>query len=251
MLKIIKSKLSVFLFALLVIAQSLLIISCSSGELSRSQAQKMIVESNDFKQPATLEYVQGNILIGRNKGAVVAKSETEQEPEAIQRRIAEHYAANPQMAVADYFGLINAQLKRTNDKPDPVTVATNNWYFSEHYSITEKGRKMWQGVNLPVNEAAVPIAGKQLVEVTGITRQNENFQVEFTWKWSPNEVGKSLDSSTEEFTKLPEKIKQDLIAPGGLKSRNQTLSWQDGNRQGKATIRAYDDGLRLTEISFF
>jgi hypothetical protein len=117
--------------------------------------------------------------------------------------------------------------------------------------VSEKGKKMWEDAKLPINEAAVPIAEKQLVEVTGITRQNENFQVEFTWKWMPNELGKSLDSSTEEFAKLPEKIKQDLIAPNGLKSRNQTLSWEGGNRQGKATFRAYDDGLRLTEISFF
>jgi hypothetical protein len=145
MRKIIKSKLPGLLFALMVIAQALLTISCSSGELSRSQAQKMIVESNDFKQPATLEYVQGNILIGRNKGAVVAKSDAEPEPKAIQRRIAEHYAANPQMAVADYFGLINAHLKRTNNEPDPVTAATSNWYFDEHYSINKKPRSKLTG----------------------------------------------------------------------------------------------------------
>ena len=144
--------------------------ACSSGDLSRSQAQKMITESNDFKQPAIVELIQGNIPLSRGKGLVVAKSATEPESEAIQSRIASHYAANPQMAVADYFGLINAQLKRTNDTPDPVTAATSNWYFDERYSITEKARKMWDEAKLPVNDTAVPVVCRQFIEVTGLTK---------------------------------------------------------------------------------
>jgi hypothetical protein len=227
-----------------------LITGCSSGGLSCSQAQKMIMESNDFRQPATLEFVQGNIVIGRGKGAVQSKSETEPEPEAIQRRIAEHYALNPQMAVADYFGLIDARLKRTNNVPDPVTVATSNWYFDERYTLTEKGRKMWEDARLPVNETAVPTARRELIEVTGLTGEGDTIQAEYSWKWVPNEVGKSLDSSTEEFRKLPEKIRQDMIAPGGLKNRDQTVSFE-GTNQGKAIFRKYDNGWRLISVALF
>lgn len=245
-----RKRLQSFAFLVSFIFITILVSACSSGGLSRSQVQKMIMESNDFRHPATLEFVQGNIVIGKGKGLVVAKSETETEPEAIQRRIAEHYALNPQMAVADYLGLIDARLKRTNDVPDPVTVATKNWYFDERYTLTEKGRKMWEDARLPVNENAVPTARKELIEVTGLTGEGDTFQAEYTWKWVPNEVGKSLDSSTEEFRKLSEKIRQDLIAPGGLKSRDQTISFE-GTNQGKATFRKYDDGWRLISVALF
>jgi hypothetical protein len=242
-------RLRVFIFSVVFILIISFISACSSGDLSRSQAQKMITESNDFRQPAVLELVQGNIVIGRNKGAVESKSATEPESEAVQRRIASHYALNPQMAVADYFGLIDARLKRTNDIPDPVTVATSNWYFDERYMITEKGKQMWQEANLPANETAVPIASRQFIEITGLASQSENIiQAEFTWKWVPNEIGKSLDAASEEFRKLPEKIKQDLIAPGGLKSRNQTISSWEGVKQGKAAFQKYDSGWRLVQV---
>lgn len=237
-----------FLIVFILIAG--LMFACSSGDLSRSQAQKLITESNDFKQPAIIELVQGNIPLNKGKGLVVAKSATETESEAIKSRIAAHYAANPQMAVADYFGLIDAKLKRTNDVPDPVTAATSNWYFDEKYTITEKGKKMWEEAKLPANETAVPVAFREFIEVTGLTKQGDNTIIaDFSFKWSPNEIGKSLDSSTDEFKKLPDKIKQDLIAPGGLTTRNQTMSW--GARQGKATFQRYDDGWRLAAVSFF
>jgi hypothetical protein len=238
-----------FLIAFILIAG--LMSACSSGDLSRSQAQKMITESNDFKQPAIIELVQGNIPLNKGKGLVVAKSATELESEAIQSRISSHYASNPQMAVADYFGLIDARLKRTNDVPDPVTAATSNWYFNERYTITDKAKEIWEEAKLPVNETAVPVAFKEFIEVTGLTKQNENTVLaDFSYKWSPNEVGKSLDSLTEEFRRLPEKVRQDLIAPGGLKNRNQTLSWE-GNRDGKATFQKYDDGWRLISVNLF
>lgn len=226
-----------------------LMLACSPGDLSRSQAQKLIIESNDFRQPAVIELIQGNITVGKGKGAIQSKSENEPEAEAIKRRIAEHYAANPQMAVADYFGLVNAQLKRTNDTPEKLTVASSYWYFDERYSINDKSRKMWEEAKLPGNETAVPVAFREFIEVTGLTKQNENTVLaDFSYKWMPNDVGKSLDSSTEEFRKLPEKIRQDLVAPGGLTTRSQTMSF--GTKQGKASFQRYDDGWRLMSVSF-
>lgn len=234
------------LFVLLILLQTFWISSCSSGDLSRTQAQKMIIESDDFKKPAVIELIQGNFYVGRNKGAIESKSETEPEAEAVQRRIAAHYAANPQMEVAAHFGLVEAQVKRTNDKPDPRTAASSYWYFDERYFITEKGRKMWEALELPVNETSIPIGEKEFLEVTGITKQSDTtVQVDYKWQWKPNEIGRTLDSSTEEFNRLPEKIRNDLTAPEGMKSKNQTLTWS-GEHQGKAIFQKYDDGWRLT-----
>lgn len=219
--------------------------ACSSGELTRAQAQKLITDSKDFKQPAVIEFIQGNIAVGRNKGAVESKSDSEPETEAVERRIASHYAANPQMGVAAHFGLIEAQVKRTNDKPEPFTVASSYWFFDERYIVTEKARKMWEELAIPVNETAVPTAEKEMLEVTGITKQSDSIiQVDYSWKWKPNEIGKALDTSTEEFKRLPEKLKNDLLAPEELKSKNQTLSWS-GKQNGTAKFQKYDDGWRI------
>lgn len=237
------------LFSALLISVGLLFttISCSSGELNRSEAGKMISESNDFRQPSVIEFVQGgHALVGRGQGAIESTSDDEPEAEAVSRRIVEHYTANPRMELADHFGLIKAEIKRTNDKPEPRTSVSNYWFFNERYVVTDKGRKMWEGLKLPVNETAVPIAEKEFIEVTGITKQNDNtVQVDYKWRWKPNEIGRSLDSSSEDFKALPEKIKSDLLAPPALyTSRDRTMSWT-GEQQAKAKFQKYDDGWRV------
>lgn len=164
------------LFALKFITGLLLTaVSCSSGELNRSQAGKLISESNDFRQPSVIEFVQGgHALVGRGQGAIESTSDDEPEAEAVSRRIAEHYTANPRMELADHFGLLKSEIKRTNDKPEPRTSVSSFWYFDERYIVTDKGRKMWEELKLPVNETAVPIAEKEFIGVTGITKQSDN-----------------------------------------------------------------------------
>lgn len=238
---------SLFFASLIAVGLVFMTISCSSGELNRSEAGKMISESNDFRQPAVIEFVQGgHALVGRGQGAIESQSDDEPEAEAVRRRIAEHYTANPRMEVADNFGLIKAEIKRTNDKPDPRTSVSSFWYFNERYAATDKGRKMWEEVKLSVNETAVPIAEKEFIEVIGITKQNDNtVQVDYKWQWKPNEIGRSLDSSSAEFKVLPEKIRGDLLAPPALyTSRDRTMSWT-GEQQAKAKFQKYDDGWRL------
>lgn len=239
----------VSLLSALLISIGLLLttISCSSGELNRSEAGKMISESNDFRQPSVIEFVQGgHALVGRGQGAIESTSDNEPEAEAVRRRITEHYTANPRMELADHFGLIKTEVKRTNDKPDPRTSVSSFWYFNERYVTSDNGRKMWEELKLPVNEIAVPIAEKEFIEVTGITKQNDNtVQVDYKWRWKPNEIGRSLDSSSAEFKSLPEKIKSDLLAPPSLyTSRDRRISWT-GEQQAKAKFQKYDDGWRL------
>lgn len=238
----------VFLLSALIILTVFLAASasCSSGDLSRSDAGKMISESNDFRQPSVIEFVQGgHALVGRGQGAIESASPDEPEADAVSRRIAEHYAANPRMELAEHFRLIKAEIKRTNDKPDPRTSVSSFWYFNERYVVTDKGGKMWEDLKFPVNETSVPIAEKEFIEVTGITKQSDNtIEVEYEWRWNLNEIGRSLDSSSAEFKSLPEKIKSDLLAPGGMISKNQTLSWS-GEQLAKAKFQKYDDGWRI------
>ncbi|MCD9186342.1 MAG: hypothetical protein LUM44_07900 [Pyrinomonadaceae bacterium] len=241
-----------FLIGLLVLTHIFILNSCaSSQELTRAKAQKMIVESNEFKQPLTLEFIQMYIKDGQ--GTTEAKSDDEPESEAIQRRIQEYFGEAPQVGVADYFGLVKPELKRINDKPYKPSSLRGYWNFNERYVVTEKGRKMWENLGLPINETAVPLAAHDFLEITGITKQGENNSiVEFKWKWNPNEIGQSLDQSTEEYKKLPENLKKNLNEVNPYISPERFYSWEpDKSRQGKAMFQKYDDGWRLTSLGLF
>jgi hypothetical protein len=58
---------------------------------------------------------------------------------------------------------------------------------------------------VPAEEAskpsiAIPVAKRELVAVTGISKQGESADVEFTWKWIPsNEVGDALYSGDRRY----------------------------------------------------
>ena len=50
------------------------------------------------------------------------------------------------------------------------------------------------------NTFTIPVAKRQLIAVTGISKQGGSAVVEFTWKWAPvNEVGAALYSTGEHF----------------------------------------------------
>ena len=50
---------------------------------------------------------------------------------------------------------------------------------------------------------SVPVARRTLVAVTGITKQVNSADVEFTWKWSPlNEVGAALYSGDLQYKSI-------------------------------------------------
>ena len=47
---------------------------------------------------------------------------------------------------------------------------------------------------------ALPVARRELVAITGITKQDNSADVEFTWKWTPlNEIGAALYSADPQY----------------------------------------------------
>jgi hypothetical protein len=58
---------------------------------------------------------------------------------------------------------------------------------------------------VPADEAArpsfsIPVARRQFVAITGITKQNNSADVDFTWKWIPlNEIGAALYSTDLQY----------------------------------------------------
>lgn len=230
----------------------LMLAGCSSKELSRATAEKLISEANDFKSPFQIEYTQGDIKY--NEGLLTVISDTETKEEATQRRIKKYMELNPQVAVLYHYGLVEPKVTSLDERA-PGKVFQNNpvfWRFSERYVGTEKADKYWQQTGFQSTRETLPLAQREFVEVTGITNQGETqATVEFKWRWKPNEIGRALDSSTGEFKSLPVELQQLLtgekIPEGEMQSRDWRMDWK-AEKQGRALFQKYDDGWRLIKI---
>ncbi len=242
-----------FLAALCLIAVYLpALISCGSKELTRSQAQTMIVSNQEFKNITTFDYINRSLRDDQNKGSSVAKAPDEPEATAVQVRIGDYFVEEPRVGIANHLGLVKPELKRTNDKPEVLSSITPSgyWYFEENYTLTEKGKKYWSDYDLPAQETVIPTARKEFIGVTGITNTGPTEAgVEFTYRWSPNQLGKSLDPSTAEFKGLPENLKTNLTSVYPYRVSPFIVDW-GGERAGSARFRKFDDGWRLIDVVF-
>lgn len=245
-------KKTIFLPLLLLSLIFIFLYGCGSKELSRSQVQTLIEQSKDFRQPFALELMQGETLQPYGKTLYVPESGEETPDQAAARKIKEYYEKNPQIAVADHLGLVEARV-RTLDPAQPKpqhSLHKPMWSFEEDYLATEKAKALWKPYDLPPTERSVPLAGKEIIDITGITKQGEDqAAAQFTWKYEPNEAGRAFDASTSEFKALPNNLQRLLdgtLPPSPVVSRreNKTMSFA-AVRQGQANFRQYDDGWRL------
>ena len=241
------------LFLVIVLSITGLAAGCRSGELSRSEAEKLIRGSDDFKVPFQIAYTESNLKY--NEGLLTGINGDETREQAVARRINQYLELNPQIGVLDHFGLVVPQVVPHEAKaPTPTAYSpVVFWHFREKYTGSEKAAQYWRAAGFQTNDEAFPLAVRDFSEVTGITKQGENqATVEFRWVWSPNEVGKALDSTSAEFKSLPVDLQHLLtgekIPTGELQSRNWVINWQTGIR-GQAFFQKYDDGWRLAGIS--
>ena len=77
------------------------------------------------------------------------------------------------------------------------------------------------------NYFSIPTARRQLVDVTGVSKDGNTADVDFTWKWSPmNEVGAALYVGDSQFTSTVEMKHYDdgwRLLEGTLPKTHQTL----------------------------
>lgn len=230
---------------------------CGSKDLSRSQAQALIEARNEYKQPSSLELMQGETLQPYGKSMYVLEAGEETPDQAAKRKVKEYFEKNPQIAVANHLGLVQPQVK-TLDSIQPKRQPLGNnprWSFEEDYLATEKARALWKEYELPPTVNTIPLAGKKIIEITGIIQQgNESASAQFTWKFVPNESGRAFDNSTSEFKVLPINLQQLLngtLPPSEIvpMRENKTMSFS-AVRPGQAAFRRYDDGWRLESVIF-
>lgn len=228
-------------------------IACGSNDLSRSEAEKSIREANDFKIPFQIEYTQGDAKY--NEGLLEVISDDETKEQATARKIKQYLELNPQVAVLNHYGMILPQVVPREEKP-PKRVYYSNpafWHFQEKYTGSDKANEYWQEAGILPNSAAFPLARREFVGVTGITKQGENQAiVEFGWKWQPNQIGKAFDNTTDEFKSLPPDLQRQLtgekIPAGESRRRDWRIDWK-AEKCGQGLFQKYDDGWRLVRIS--
>lgn len=227
-------------FACPVAATLLFLTACSSGRLTHSRVAELIRSGEAFQKPASLTllpgYRQSLTLIGTG-------SQTTPKEEFALRRFLESHA---DLAVLNHVGLVDFKVNHIeypNSASSPVEVAA---------TLTDEGRSAsgkWQRSG---DGWTIPIAQRELVEVTGLTGgegEAKTASAEYTWRWQPTEIGKYFDTSRPEHRGLPESIRRNL---GGvsmadvLRQLGEVVVFDSGkNQTGSASFRLYDDGWRL------
>lgn len=172
---------------------SILIVGCGSGGLSRSKAAALISDNEKFS-----EALKGEIRFGQVYAKGMSDTENHELYEVLKSLgyIEEGQDKNPLMS---------------------------------NVSLTEKGKKEaanWEkGNNLWGDNYKIPLAKREVVEVTGISesKSGDNFaQATFKWHFQPiNEIGKAMTKG-KDF---------------------------DRTYDETATFQKFDDGWRIAGIS--
>ena len=216
--------------------------ACNSNSLTRSRASEAIRSSDEFQNPLSItllpEYHQSLTLIG-------AGSHTTPKTEFALQRFLEGHA---ELAVLSHLGLVDFKVSRI-EYPDstssPVVVSS---------SLTEKGStasRQWQQAG---GRWAIPIAKKEVVEVTGITAGEgdaKTARAEYTWRWQPTDVGKSFDKSDSAYQNVPASIRSNLggasMADMMRQLGNSVVFDSSQTLKASASFRLFDDGWRLVK----
>lgn len=216
--------------------------ACSSNKLSRSSAAGLIESSEAFKKTISIillpEYRQSLTLIGEGNRDLPKE-------EFALRRFLESHA---DLAALNHLGLVEFKvtgIQYPDSATSPVTVTT---------TLTDKGRsasRQWQQSG---EGWTIPVAKRELVEVTGLTGSeggSKQARVEYTWKWQPTEAGASFDVSGQAYQSLPASVRQNL---GGtsfgdmLRGMGQAVPFDSSKTQkGASTLLLFDDGWRIDE----
>lgn len=242
--------------ALTVVATS----ACASflGGFNRNTATGLIEKDKRYTTAATMTIdIRGRIA---NAGAdTPQKTANETVEEAAIRVKQDFMQKQPQLLAAENMGYIKLFFEdgelgeRTMGAPR-FDDALKHWYFKPRAEITEKGKSLWNDLNLNIDEKNLPLAIRANVEITGLKDESQQTlkSAEFTYRWKPNELGKAFDPDSNTFKSLPPDLQEALkkvqvnMFGGGS---NNTMDFKTP-RKGRATFQKFDDGWRLSELYF-
>lgn len=217
-----------------------------TGELTRSRAQTLIAESTKFKAPvmATLK--------DEKEFKVFPESPDESEQSVRERVLQMHLSSHPAWAVLRHLGYVDVNVSVV----EPYRVkqvggfsTPSPWVFNVELTLTGEGQKLARAHGLGTDRA-VPLARREVVEVTGVREKEGQAAVDFTWKAVPSEAGRAFDPGTDTFRGLPLELQQALTESRGIGpfSSSGTQNWEQVFK-ATAGFQKYDDGWRLVSIS--
>jgi hypothetical protein len=243
----IRSKLALLL-AFVAIAVCAPLSCASSTRLDRSKAADLIRRSSQFTQPYA-------IIIRHQKDSrqldPISPSETKEQGQA--RAVEEYFNASPYRGVLRELGLMTASA--TYVKTTMYGEREGPSLYNLDVRLTEKGEQLWHDLNMPVDPATLPLALRELVQITGITGGDEKSRratIEFSWKWLPTLAGRAMTRGTPEFERLPERLKKQFNEEGVSVfniGAHPPLEL-GGTQRSVATFVLYDDGWRLEPLPF-
>jgi hypothetical protein len=212
----------------LLLTAIILLSSCNTGELSRSEAQSQIEQSKEFKSISTLSLETYTEKKGEgNSVSKISISETKED--AMKRNLEKLLYENADIAVVKHLGYVD--IKQEFIKFDPNFYGKGGqFYISLTTRTSAKGRILWEKANVPeelqINqEEKLPLALKEFSEVPGTTKQGENTAiVNFTYKWNPTELGEVFDSGSKQFKSLPADLQNNLQGKHELYYKDKTIS---------------------------
>jgi len=211
----------------------------SSKELSRSRALSLLSEHSMFKKPSVLSMSEAE------KFPVPAESADEPEPK--ERAIELFFEDRPAMGVLRQLGLVEATAAAVK-RPEVLayTGRLTMWTFRITPRLTAKGKKAASEAN-GSGEEAIPLLRREIVEVTGLTKEGENrARAEFRWRSVPTPVGEAFDPTSRAFQSLPEKLRQRISQPNIL-GNSLKLNFIETSK-AVAYFQLYDDGWRVDYI---
>jgi hypothetical protein len=214
----------------------------STKDLTRESARELIEDSEKFKAPISAHLKDQKELPLRP----ISPDETEEQ--ALSRLIDMHLSSNPTLAVLRHLGY--AEVRGTLVRRARVQAGTlpEPWIFNLETTVTDKGRGAARSQGL-TGDKAVPLARREVVEVTGVRKEGIRGEAEFTWKAVPTEAGKAFDPSSDTFKSLPPELREALTRSRGIGpfAGSATIDWADIHKSA-AAFQKYDDGWRLTGI---
>jgi len=157
-----------------------------------------------------------DFLTRRLAADLIAASDTFRTPQQFQLRTGT--VSSKDYPSPDYLVLLHHGWISATNAPCPPTLAPPPCW---DISLTPAGVDTFQSLVAPGDAEkqsfSIPAARRELVSITGIAKQGNSADVEFTWRWTPlNEVGAA-------------------IHPSDLRYRSTT------------SFRDYDDGWRVVE----
>jgi|SRR5580704_2109568 hypothetical protein len=195
---------------ILTLAAALLLTSCSPRDyLTRRLAADLISASDPFKTPQ--QYVLQTGVVSN-----------------------QIYVA-PEYLVLEHHGWVSA-----TTAPCPAGLAPPPcWDILLTPSGVETVRTLIPAEDADKQSFAIPVARRELLTITGIAKQGNDADVEFTWRWIPlNEIGAALYSS-------------DVHSKSTVSFRDYDDGWRvmlSASRSGQALEnRTLDDALKNAE----